>query len=153
MTGTVVWLIDTEEQANEAVRELIEDGLAPAHIGVLARRTVLGGAFTRLVGFGGLEIPEMGSVMTAGTLTTALDATARVGARLGALTGTLTGLGVPPSDIARCAECVRRWGVLVATTADDEEQARATHDILDRRGGRSVEGRIASSAGRTVPAG
>lgn len=120
MTRTVVGLFDNVEQANEAVRALMDQGFAPEHISLLARDaqgeivsdaagpdvtadaamagtatgatagTVLGGALGLLVGLGALAIPGIGPVIAAGTLATALGTTA-LGAGLGAAAGGLAG--------------------------------------------------------------
>ena len=120
MTRTVVGLFDTVEQANEAVRELMEGGLAPEHISLLTRDargeiirdpvgpdvtedatmegaargatagTVLGGALGLLVGLGALAIPGGGPVIAAGTLAATLGTTA-LGAGVGAGLGGLAG--------------------------------------------------------------
>jgi len=120
MTRTVVGLFDNVEQANEAVRELMDHGFPPEHISLLARDergeivsdpagpdvtedaaargaatgatagSVLGGALGLLVGLGALAIPGIGPVIAAGTLATALGTTA-FGAGLGAAAGGLAG--------------------------------------------------------------
>lgn len=120
MTRTVVGLFDTVEQANEAVRELMDHGVAPEHISLLTRDargeivqdpvgtdvtedaaaegaatgatagTVLGGALGLLVGLGALALPGVGPVIAAGTLATTLGATA-LGAGVGAGLGGLAG--------------------------------------------------------------
>jgi len=120
MTRTVLGLFDRSEQANEAVRALMDQGFAPEHISLLARDergelvsdplgpdvtedaaaagaatgatvgTALGGALGLLVGLGALAIPGIGPVIAAGSLAAALGSAA-LGAGVGAAAGGLAG--------------------------------------------------------------
>jgi uncharacterized membrane protein len=120
MANTIAALFDTRDQAQRAVQDLIDNGIASSNISIVSqdargdvRREVggeskaaegagtgavsgglLGGALGLLVGIGALAIPGIGPVIAAGPLAAALGSAGAgtvVGAAAGAATGGIIG--------------------------------------------------------------
>lgn len=88
--------------------------------------TAVGGLLGLLVGLGTITLPGIGPVATAGTLATTLGSTALgagIGAAAGGLIGALVGLGIPEEDAHVYAEGLKRGGVLVSVTTNNEAEA------------------------------
>jgi stress response protein YsnF len=154
MAKTVTALFETYTNANNAVRDLVNQGFERDDIGIMAHESLTdydtrvhdddtSGAVTgagigaAVGGVGGLVlsltavvIPGIGPVMAAGPLVAAL-AGAGIGAAAGGLLGALTDLGVPEEEAHYYAEGVRRGGVLVTVQTTDALADRAA-SILSR---------------------
>jgi Heat induced stress protein YflT domain len=164
---TVVGLFENYTDADRAVSELNTRGFNRNEISVAARDNairdnlvgttgreravgesagagavggaVVGGLGGLLVGIGALAIPGVGPVIAAGTLATALGATAAgagIGAAAGGLIGALVGIGIPEEDANFYAEGVKRGGVLVTVQTSDD---RATEALNIMRRARAVD--------------
>jgi uncharacterized membrane protein len=151
MTQTIVAMYDVVGEAERAVRELRDYGIADRDISLLARDfetgetrdlkgsatatgvgvgAALGGLGGLLVGLGALTIPGLGPVLAAGPLGTGLAALVGAGAgavaggAAGGLLGALVDAGVPSDEVEFYAEGLRRGGTLVAVRASDDQQDR-----------------------------
>jgi uncharacterized membrane protein len=158
MTTTLSALYDNATDAQNAVRDLVNNGFSRENISVVASNAageyaeyegevtpegetldgaatgaVLGGMAGLVVGLAALAIPGIGPVLAAGPLASALVAAgvgAGVGAAAGGLIGALVDMGVDEEQATYYAEGVRRGGTLVTVQADDHRVDEAI-DILD----------------------
>lgn len=173
MRSTVVGVFPSVDRAEAAYRELIDAGIAPDEISVMARDEIrsgelvdadrrepggsgaavgmgagaaLGGLGGLLVGLGLLTIPGIGPVLAAGPLAAAL-AGAGFGAVGGALVGALVDLGVSEDEAQQFAEAVRRGGILLAARVDDEGIDRAV-ESMERHGAIDVAEKVKDWRGR-----
>jgi uncharacterized protein (TIGR02271 family) len=156
MAKTIVALYDDFSDAQRAVNELVNSGIARDDISIVANDAtgeygqhldvdrdegtsgtmagagigaVLGGIGGLLIGLGALAIPGIGPVIAAGPIVTTL-AGAGIGAVAGGLVGALVDLGVPEEEAHYYAEGVRRGGSLVTVTTSDA-MAEEVVDILE----------------------
>jgi hypothetical protein len=158
MTTTLSALYDNAPDAQNAVRDLVNNGFARENISVVASDAageyahyegeeipevetlegaatgaVLGGMGGLVVGLAALAIPGVGPVLAAGPIASALVAAgvgAGVGAAAGGLIGALVDMGVGEEQAAYYAEGVRRGGTLVTVQTDDDRVDQAM-DVLD----------------------
>lgn len=157
---TIAGLFDTYQDAEQAVNELQSLGVTREQISVVARDTVLrervvgdtddmmaegagagavggtaiGGLGGLLVGLSSITLPGLGPIITAGTIITALGTTAAgagIGAATGGLLGALMSIGIPEEDAHVYAESVRRGGILLTVTVE-EQRATPVLDALER---------------------
>ena len=153
---------DSYAQAERAVRELKDRGIAEGDISLIANKYVsekyddvepadgaatgagvgaaLGGGAGLLTGLGLIAIPGLGPVVAAGWL-----AAAALGAVGGAVTGGVIGAlvdaGVPEEDAHVYSEAVRRGGTMVTVRYPEAMEeavmaALATHGPIDAAGRR-----------------
>jgi uncharacterized protein (TIGR02271 family) len=167
MAQTVVGLMDTLEEAQNVVQDLINSGFNRDDISIMSRKdeeaegvpeekettsgfgsstakgagagAAIGGIAGLVAGLTGLAIPGVGPIVAAGPLAAAL-AGAGIGAVAGGIVGALTELGVPEEDAHYYAEGVRRGGVLVTVATDDATADRAA-EIIRRYGAVDIEER------------
>jgi hypothetical protein len=158
MSTTLSALYDNVTDAQNAVRDLVNNGFARENISVVATDpageyaryegeaftegetldgaatgAVLGGMAGLVVGLAALAIPGVGPVLAAGPLASALVAAgvgAGIGAAAGGLIGALIDMGVDEEQATYYAEGVRRGGTLVTLQTDDPRVDEAM-DILD----------------------
>jgi uncharacterized membrane protein len=158
MTTTLSALYDNATDAQNAVRDLVNNGFAREDISVVASDAageyaryegedipegetldgaatgaVLGGMAGLVVGLAALAIPGVGPVLAAGPIAGALMAAgvgAGVGAIAGGLIGALVDMGVDEEQATYYAEGVRRGGTLVTVQTEDHRVDEAM-DILD----------------------
>ncbi|MDA8165123.1 MAG: hypothetical protein M0017_08860 [Desulfobacteraceae bacterium] len=167
MVKTVLGLMDTCQEAEEAVRELLARGFKPEEIGVAgaaeepgetagerppgveplqieksAAGATIGGVAGMVAGVITAAIPGVGLVMAAGPVGTAL-AGAGLGFTAGGIIGALTGTGASEEEAHAYAEGLRRGGVLVTVSAG-EERTESAAAILKRHGAVDIE-RLAAS--------
>ncbi|MES2355732.1 MAG: YsnF/AvaK domain-containing protein [Pseudomonadota bacterium] len=169
MAKTVVGLMDTREEAQSVVRDLVDSGFDRSDIGLMAsqqevdstRQTgseaaeedvasgamkgagagaILGGAAGLLVGIAAIPIPGIGPIIAAGPIASAL-AGAGVGAVAGGGIGALTNVGVPENEAQYYAEGVRRGGTLITVTADDDDMADRAAEIMRMHGALDIDER------------
>lgn len=147
MENTVVGLFDRFDDAQEAVMDLVENGLSRENISLIANDTdaslanehlkgaeenpaaetgsmasmgaMMGGLAGVLLGLGALAIPGIGPVLAAGPVIAALGG-AGVGAVTGGILGALMYSGISESDANAYAEGVRRGGSLVTVNTTDD---------------------------------
>jgi len=166
---TVAALFDTRDQAEAAVRRLVEVGLPRDEIGVVGASepemadpnatpgvddtraaagvgAVMGGGLGLLVGLGLMVIPGIGPILAAGPLSAALGG-ALAGAGVGAATGGvlvgLSTLGISEDDSYAYSEAVRRGGTLVTVRAPEGRDVEAA-DIMEEAGAVDVDARAES---------
>jgi uncharacterized membrane protein len=158
MAKTVVGLMDTYQEAESVIRDLVDSGFKGDEIGFLGRediagrvgprdekigtepRTVekaaagatLGGVTGLVIGLAIVAIPGIGPVAAAGPVGTAL-AGGGIGFAAGGIIGALTGAGVPEEEAQYYAEGVRRGGALVILRTEDRRADQAV-DIMERHG-------------------
>jgi hypothetical protein len=162
---TVIGLIDNLGQAQAAVRELVESGIARHDIGFMANQrhelpgtaqlnesegagalagagtgAALGGMAGLALALAPLAIPGIGPILAAGPIAAAL-AGAGLGALAGGLIGGLTSLGVPEEEAHYYAEALRRGGILVTVAVDKTAQANLAVAILRRHGAVDIDQR------------
>lgn len=169
MATNVVGLFDDRDEAQNAVRRLVDAGIPHGDISVVAsnahgkvERTdvddtgnmaeegaatgatsglVVGGIIGALAGIGLGFVPFLG-FLVAGPLAGALTGAA-AGLVTGGLLGGLIGLGIPEEHAHAYAEGVRRGGILVAARVSDPMVSRA-HEIMDDAGAVNIEDRAAT---------
>jgi uncharacterized protein (TIGR02271 family) len=170
MAKTVVGLMDSFNEAEKVVDDLVRNGFAREDVGLVAQdegerapsqRTTrreggseaegamkgagagaaIGGVAGLVLGITGLAIPGIGPIIAAGPIAATL-AGAGVGAVAGGLIGGLTNLGVPEEHAHYYAEGVRRGGVLVTVACEDSRAADAA-SIMRRHGAVDIEKRAA----------
>jgi uncharacterized protein (TIGR02271 family) len=167
MAQTVVGLMDTIDEAQDVVKDLVDSGFDRDNISIMSRRddeaevvteekdttsgigsgtamgagagAALGGIAGLVVGLTGLAIPGVGPIIAAGPLAAAL-AGAGIGAVAGGIVGALTDIGVPEEDAHYYAEGVRRGGVLVTVATDDATADRAA-EIMRSHGAVDIDQR------------
>jgi hypothetical protein len=159
MAKTVVGLMDTYQEAESVIRDLVDSGFKGDEIGFVARedmpgrrgeprdvkigaepRTVekaaagatLGGVTGLVIGLAIVAIPGIGPVAAAGPVGTAL-AGGGIGFAAGGIIGTLTGAGVPEEEAQFYAEGVKRGSALVIIRTEDRKADQAV-DIMERHG-------------------
>jgi len=169
MARTVVAMFDTLSEAQDAVQDLVDNGIPRDHISLVGSNargeytthedqesaaaegagagavggSVVGGVLGLLVGIGALAIPGIGPVIAAGPLVAALGtaaAGAGIGAAAGGLLGALVGAGIPEEEAHLYAEGVRRGGSLV-TVSTDESMASTAYNVLRRHNAVDVDER------------
>jgi hypothetical protein len=154
----VTGLFDNHDDAELAVEQLEDTGIASDNISIVSRTgqgrkveeqgnkaaegasagagvgAVAGGAGGLLAGLGMLTIPGVGPVVAAGWLVAALAGAAGgaiVGGAAGGIVGALTKSGVPEEDANVYAESIRRGASLVIARVESDQIAM-TNQILDR---------------------
>jgi hypothetical protein len=159
MEKTVLGLMDTYQEAEDVIRDLMTGGFRPEDIGFAcvdesteetekpakgtrpipaeraAAGATLGGVTGLVIGIVTVAIPGIGPILAAGPVGTAL-AGGGIGFAAGGIIGALTGAGVPEEEAHSYAEGVRRGGVLVTVRAEDDMADRAMavlrrHDAID----------------------
>jgi uncharacterized protein (TIGR02271 family) len=169
MAMTVVGLFDDFAEAERAVREILNLGVAREDVSLVANDAakrvsggshahtgnhagsgaaagatggaILGGIGGLLLGMGVFAIPGLGAIVAAGPLVAALTG-AGIGAVAGGLLGALTGMGVPEEEAGYYAEGVRRGGALVTARAE-EGNAGAIANLMRLHGAVDIEARAA----------
>lgn len=151
MPKTVVGLFDDFSSAQEAVKDLVQNGFARENISMIANDVrgdysnelkdvnvsdadsvaagagigaVLGGIGGLLLGIGIFVIPGIGPVLAAGPIIATLGG-AGVGAVAGGMVGALTKAGVPKHEADIYSEGVRRGGTLLTVYTEDETAEQA----------------------------
>jgi len=170
MAKTVVGMMESIDEAQAVVRDLVSAGIRREDIGFMAneKHAVPGsaalnesegqshaasgalagaGAGAALGGLGGLllaaaplAIPGIGPIIAAGPIAAALTG-AGIGAVAGGLIGGLTNLGVPEDEAHYYAEGVRRGGILVTVAAEDEALADKAVGIMRQHGAIDIDER------------
>lgn len=159
MAKTVVALYDQISEAQDAIRDLEDNGFSREDISLVATDSAreqasdmdtggggdavntgalggagvgaaLGGAAGLMVGLGALAIPGIGPILAGGPLVTTL-AGAGMGAVAGGLVGALIGLGIPEEDANAYTEGVRRGGTLLTVHTPDD-RADLAANVLNR---------------------
>ncbi|NLN06607.1 MAG: hypothetical protein GX167_03200 [Firmicutes bacterium] len=148
MSQTVIGLFHSQEQAEEAIRELRvrnfsdldislvargEEGAGAAEAGFgnqnLADGTAAGGAIGGLAGLlagaGAFLIPGIGPIIAAGPLVGALT-----GVVTGGIAGGLIDYGLPEEEGERYEEEIERGSIMVAVETDDEELAEEIMSVF-----------------------
>jgi uncharacterized protein (TIGR02271 family) len=165
MSRTIVGLFKDRAQAEQAVRDLVDEGIDRDDISVVARDgergvadvsddnvgdtatgavagagggAVLGGLAGVLLGLGALAIPGIGPIIAAGPIVAGLTG-AGIGAATGGLVGALVSAGVPEGEAKYYEEGVRQGGALVIVKNGDA--AVGVEDILQRNGAYDTRGR------------
>ena len=132
--GTIVGLFRSQVDAERAIRDLKDAGIAQSRIGVAMKdrdaqrepgedsgeatspEGILGGVVGLLAGVGALAIPGVGPIIAGGALASTL-AGAGIGASGGGLMGALVGMGIPEYDAKYFEKGFREGGVLVVANA------------------------------------
>ena len=164
MRETVVAMFDNVNDAQAAVRELVDNGFTRENISLVSREgadqygelldplpmddtiegvasgALLGGLTGLVVGLFALAIPGVGPVIAAGPIAAALTG-AGVGAVTGGLVGALVDLGYDEDTAGYYAEGVRRGSVLVAVKAGNRHEL--AHSILTRFNPADIDDRVA----------
>jgi hypothetical protein len=166
---TITALYDYREDAQNALRELVDMGIPREDVSLVASDAageyaryhgrdfpaesdtaegaatgaVIGGLGGLVVGLAALAIPGIGPVIAAGPLASALIAGgigAGVGAVAGGLVGALVDLGLSEEEAGYYAEGVRRGGTLLTVTTT-ENMSNRVMDVLDRHNAVDIEER------------
>lgn len=155
MKKAVIGTVDTREQADSVVRQLLGAGFPGEDISVLfpdprgENRVVTenvatghthvaegaiagagagawaGGSLGLLAGIGALAIPGLGPLIAAGPIVGLLSGLLG-GAAMGGVVGSLIGLGIPEAEARRVEKHIRGGGALIAVHAETRnEQVRA----------------------------
>jgi hypothetical protein len=163
MSKSVIGILDTRQQAEQAVNDLQAAGFGLPKMSVLSagvdgsqdfvfvRRSKaiagalagvgIGGALIAalglLAGMGMLVVPGLGPFIAAGPLLAALSGTA-IGAVIGGIVGALAGMAIPEIEAKRYDRHAIRGQLLVAVHVDTREAARDAAKVLRRDGARDV---------------
>lgn len=179
MKTNIVALFDNRDEAQAAVRRLLDAGLDRNDISVVASEdgnkmqtsdidgdgniaaegasagissgTLVGGAIGLLAGIGLGGVPLLG-FLVAGPIAGLLTG-AVAGAATGGLVGGLIGLGIPEHEAHEYSESIKRGGTLVTAHVDDALAPRY-EAILEGAGGNELSGGTGYGAamGGTAPA-
>lgn len=165
-TKTVVGVFHDFREANNALQELVNNGVNRDEISLVANEHVsdqmkeagydptvnigqgagigaaIGGTGGLLLSLAGLTIPGIGPILAAGPIVAALGG-AGIGATVGSIIGALTNLGIPEEEAGHYAEGVRRGDVLLTVRTDDVSLERI-QSILDSHGAVDIDNRVSS---------
>ncbi len=148
MAKTVIGVLQSAEQARQAVEELLKGGFEQQAVGVIsadfAREaqaaiqggstgTAIGALAGLLLGAVALAVPGIGPVLAAGHAL-ALIGTTTLGALAGGIVGALVKKGIPEEQANFFAEGLRRGGALVTVLAKTDHDASRAVEILKRHG-------------------
>ena len=155
MAQILTSLFDTNDEAEQTVRDLEAAGIPHSDISIIASNAeaahtsgaaagaevgaIAGGGAGLLAGLGIVAIPGLGPVIAAGWLAATLVG-AVAGAAGGGLIGALVSAGVSEKDAHVYAEGIRRGGALVTVRVDDS-QAKTASMILQHHRSVDVVGR------------
>ena len=138
MEKKIVGVFDTEQEASQAIEQLIREGISQDDISVITKDRedmqaisdetgtkapegvaagaatggVLGGVAGLLAGIGALAIPGIGPILAAGPIAATLTGAA-VGVGAGGLVGGLIGLGIPEDEAKEYESYVDKGKILV----------------------------------------
>jgi hypothetical protein len=150
MAKTVVGLLDSRDQAEKVVDELLKNGFQRRDISLITaekavmrdmgKGALVGGLAGLLAGAALLMIPGIGWVAVAGPLATMLAGTA-AGTLAGGMIGALTSKGIPEGDAHFFAEGVRRGGTLITVHAETDALASRAEALLKRHGALDIRER------------
>ena len=135
--GSVRGLLPGEPVDNLGDERVVEINSTADSMGVGSiTGAVAGGIGGLLLGMGALAIPGIGPAYAAGSLLSALTATAAgvgIGAVTGGLVGAMMGWGLSEEDAHAYAEGVRRGGTLVAVRVPEEATPEVQSVMRDAR--------------------
>lgn len=163
MKKAVIGVVETREQAEQAVAALQANGFAANEISALLpdkRGTqdfaheqhtkapegglagagiggVVGGTVGLLAGIGALAIPGLGPLIAAGPIMAALSGAA-AGAGVGGLTGALIGMGIPEVEAKVYEGKLRGGNILIAVHTESADARKLADDVFRRAGAREV---------------
>jgi len=170
MAKTVVGLFDDRMAAQNAVRELLDEGFRGDEVSVVSKKpdgkgveveyveedgreqiedmakgagagAAIGGAAALLLSLTALSLPGIGPVLAAGPLV-ALIAGAGIGATAGGLVSGLTRLGIGDDEAHTYAEGLKRGGTLVTVNTDNPHADLAVN-VMRRLGAVEIDKRAA----------
>ncbi|NLY42810.1 MAG: hypothetical protein GX066_02335 [Clostridiaceae bacterium] len=163
MRKTIVAIFDSYTSAEDAARQIKENGLRTDDISIVAKDNqtntgketntftnenqrvndnvsdgtvtggVLGGVAGLLLGMGTMVIPGLGAIAAAGPIAGLLS-----GAITGGIVGGLVDLGIPEEAGRKYEEEVRQGRILWSMRTDDKNVDKVS-DILNRCGAKSVD--------------
>jgi uncharacterized membrane protein len=165
--STVSAVFDTDQEAERAVSELRQAGVADASLSVIAQhegrtttrtgdgemtdddhRNVLrgilgGGALGAGLGIAVLAIPGVGPLAAAGAIAaSAVPQAAAIGAAVGAAGGTLNEAlkkqGIEDEDASYYGDRIKQGGVFVSVADDSGLDEETAREILHRNGGHNA---------------
>lgn len=163
MDKSVLAMVDTKQQAEQAIGQLQGSGFEPGAISVLmpgtmsGREVVLeqnskapegaavgvgvgsavGGTLGVLAGMGALAIPGVGPLVAAGPILAALSGAA-TGAAVGSVAGSLVGLGIPEIEAKRYEGKIHGGNILLAVQASKPEHQKTAENVLERAGAHDI---------------
>lgn len=163
MSKSVIGILDTRQQAEQAVNDLQAAGFGLPELSVLSasvdgnqdfafvRRSkastgalsgvgiggMLGAVLGLMCGMGMIAIPGLGPLTAAGPVLAALSGAA-MGAVIGGIVGALVGMGIPEIEAKRYDRHTARGHLLVAVHVDTREAARDAAKVLRRDGAHDV---------------
>jgi hypothetical protein len=175
MNKSVLAIVESQLQAETAVRELQERGILVSSISVLLPDTdgtrdfahehhtkapegavagagtggVIGGTLGVLAGIGALGLPGLGPFIAAGPLMAALSGAA-AGAAIGGVAGALIGLGIPEIEAKLYEGKIRGGNILIAVHVETAEQQRAAEQALKAAGGHDISSTSEASLPRNA---
>lgn len=159
-TRSVVGVFDSMTEAEDAIRELQNQGYSRDEMSIVAKRTLakdktadiaadaglgaaLGGIGGLLAGLAGASVPGIGAIVAGGPVIAMLSGMG-IGAAAGGLIGVLVEAGVPEEEAHTYAESVRRGHVLITLKAENQDRADQACAIMDSHGAVDVERRASS---------
>jgi stress response protein YsnF len=172
----VIGIFDNHSQAQEAIEQMINDGIDRDRISLVSRGTdeekgrdaseergsgagkgagigaAVGGVGGLIAGIAGLAIPGLGPILAAGPIAAAIGGAlggAGLGAAAGGIIGALTDMGVPEEEARHYENQIREGNVLVAVRAENDEEAERAANIMEIEGAEDVEGRPEESVEST----
>jgi len=98
---------------------------------------IIGGVLGWLTNLGVLAIPDLGSLVVAGPIVSALAGVGAVGA-LGGIIGGLAGLGVPEYEAKRFAGRIKQGDVLMSVHCDNDDWVKRARNLLLQTGAEGI---------------
>jgi hypothetical protein len=174
MTRSIIALYDYIDTAQSVVNALIEKGISPQSISLIANDVeghfkpyidaaseeldesavsneeaggvgaIVGGLM--LAGLSAVVLPGVGAAIAAGPLVAGILASSATGAAAGGIAGQLTSIGVPDNDMHYYAEGVRRGAAMICVDVE-EDRAREVYDMMTKFEPVDMERRVATWRG------
>ena len=98
---------------------------------------ILGAVLGWLTNLGVLAIPDLGSLVVAGPIVSALAGAGAVGA-IGGIIGGWAGLGVPEYEAKRFAGRIKRGCLLISVHCDDDDWVKRARNLLRQTGAEDI---------------
>jgi hypothetical protein len=98
---------------------------------------ITGAALGWLISMGVLAIPDLGALVAAGPILSALAGAGAVGA-VGGIIGCLAGSGVPEYEAKRFAGRTKRGGILMSVHCDNDDWVKRARSLLRQTGAEDI---------------
>jgi hypothetical protein len=163
MQKSVLGILETKSQAENAIAQLQGRGFSPGSISVLMPGTMstrdfahehntktpegavagigaggaAGGTLGLLAGLGALAIPGLGPLVAAGPIMAAMSGAA-AGAAVGGVAGSLVGLGIPEIEAKRYEGKINGGNILLAVHVENGDRLKLAEVELKEAGAHDI---------------